>query len=177
MASNTEFNNELNSLVLNKIIDLRLKVLYPSGNKEKVIYPKDKEDKTVHFTFWKHVPDMLVFNFKSSSKLLFSEKLTDFNNIIATGTLISEDENEQPSESQWRIRGMAVDPSYQGQGFGQKIVKSMVEYAQESKSSCLIWCNARVEALTLYQRFGFKVKSEVFIIPGSGPHRRMHLDL
>lgn len=172
-----DLGNELNNLVLNKIIDLRQKVLYPSGQKNKVIYPKDKDIKTVHFLFWSDTSDLIIFNFNELKDSSVFQNLMEFNNLIGTGTLIAEDENELASDTKWRIRGMAVDPLYQGQGIGQKIVNAMVNYVKNHKPSDLIWCNARVEALTLYQRFGFSIESEVFIITGSGPHRRLHLKL
>lgn len=172
-----DLENELNNLVLNTIIDLRQKVLYPAGQKNKVIYLKDKDIKTVHFLFWSDRPDLVVFNFNELKDKSVIKNLIEFNNLIGTGTLIAEDESERTSDAQWRIRGMAVDPLFQGQGIGQKIVKAMVNYVKDNKPSDLIWCNARVEALTLYQRFGFSIESEVFMISGSGPHRRLHLKL
>ncbi len=165
---------ELNSLILKKIINLRQNVLHPTGSVDKVTYAKDKSKETVHFLFWNGSANISHFKFLDD---IDSKPMNIESQLIATGSLLAEDESESNSETHWRIRGMAVDIEHQGQGLGQKIVKSMIEYAKDQKSSKMIWCNARVEALTLYQRFGFVVKSEEFVIPGSGPHRRLHLCL
>ena len=36
-----------------------------------------------------------------------------------------------------------------------------------------LWCNARVAAITLYERLGFIAEGERFEFPQVGPHQRM----
>jgi ribosomal protein S18 acetylase RimI-like enzyme len=36
-----------------------------------------------------------------------------------------------------------------------------------------LWCNARVAAITLYERLGFVAEGERFEFPQVGPHQRM----
>ena len=74
----------------------------------------------------------------------------------------------------WRVRGMATRAQARGQGAGTEILNALVRYASEHGAT-RIWCNARVRALTLYQRAGFVVASDVFEPPDIGPHYRMEL--
>lgn len=136
---------------LKDIISLRQLVLHPHGDISKVSYERDHHPETKHYGCYK------------DSKL------------IATGTLIPEDENEVLSESIYRIRGMAVDPHYQGQHLGQKILNCMFKHLTQKTDTKMIWCNARVKALGLYTRAGFIVFEPEFDIPGSGPHKRLRL--
>jgi ribosomal protein S18 acetylase RimI-like enzyme len=69
----------------------------------------------------------------------------------------------------WRVRGMATDPAYRGQGAGAQILDALVEHAR-AQGATRVWCNARTPALSLYERAGFERESEEFEIAGIGPH-------
>tara|TARA_Y100001970_G_scaffold215185_1_gene263176 strand:+ start:2382 stop:2819 length:438 start_codon:yes stop_codon:yes gene_type:complete len=71
----------------------------------------------------------------------------------------------------YRIRGMAVAPEFRNQGIGSGIVRELQNFARENGSG--IWCNARIKAVTMYERCGFRVVSEVFDIEGIGLHYDM----
>lgn len=75
-------------------------------------------------------------------------------------------------EANLRIRGMAVDSRYRNRGIGSNIVGMLQNYA--AKLNTGIWCNARIKAVTMYQRKGFKIKSELFEIEHIGMHYEMH---
>jgi GNAT superfamily N-acetyltransferase len=76
----------------------------------------------------------------------------------------------------WRVRGMATAPEARGRGAGTAVLGALIEYAREQRATG-VWCNARIGALTLYQRAGFAIVSERFEIPEIGPHYRMELSL
>lgn len=78
----------------------------------------------------------------------------------------------EPGE--WRVRGMATSPEARGRGAGSAVLEALVAHAR-AQGATLVWCNARVRAHTLYERAGFRVVSDVFEIPGIGPHYRMEL--
>jgi predicted GNAT family N-acyltransferase len=139
------------------IINLRQNVLHPNGPVERVTYKPDIDPLAIHICIRK------------------------YGELVAVGSMLPEDEQEVRSEAMWRIRGMAVHFEMQGKGLGGLILTEMFEVLKtiESKTKVkvdLVWCNARVEALNLYTRFGFKVLDGEFDIPGSGPHRRLHLN-
>ena len=71
----------------------------------------------------------------------------------------------------YRIRGMAVEPDFRNQGIGTKIVKELQEYAKKEDTG--IWCNARIKAITMYEKCGFKIISDVFEIKPIGLHYDM----
>jgi GNAT superfamily N-acetyltransferase len=61
----------------------------------------------------------------------------------------------------WQLRGMAVDPAYQGQGIGRLVLDAATD-AAESADVPLIWANGRVSALPFYRRLGWVAIGEVF---------------
>src|SRR3954468_22009576 len=69
----------------------------------------------------------------------------------------------------WRIRGMATVPKARGRGAGTAVLDALVEHAQ-GQDAKRIWCHARMPAVSLYERAGFKVVSDVFEPPHIGPH-------
>lgn len=92
--------------------------------------------------------------------------------LVAVG-LIGRD-GEGPGD--WRVRGMATKPQARGRGAGTLILKALVQHAV-AHDATRVWCNARVRALTLYERAGFVVASEEFEPPDIGPHYRMELSV
>lgn len=52
-----------------------------------------------------------------------------------------------------RFRKFATLPSHQGRGIGQHMLARMIEDARQSGAR-EFWCNARVAALSIYQRAG-----------------------
>ncbi len=75
----------------------------------------------------------------------------------------------------WRIRGMASDPDARGTGCGGAVLEFGVAHAWGMHRDT-IWCNARKVAYGFYERFGFRLASDEFDIPGIGPHKVMIID-
>lgn len=71
----------------------------------------------------------------------------------------------------YRIRGMAVDSEFRNRGIGSDIVKKLQNEVKKEDTG--IWCNARIKAVPMYERCGFKIVSEIFEIEGIGPHHDM----
>jgi ribosomal protein S18 acetylase RimI-like enzyme len=74
----------------------------------------------------------------------------------------------------WRIRGMATAEHARGRGAGAAVLGALVRHATEHGATS-VWCNARTGAISLYERAGLRVVSEVFEPPGIGPHVRMEM--
>lgn len=70
---------------------------------------------------------------------------------------------------QFQLRGMAVLNDYQGLGFGNLILDEVCNFV-ETKSAEVLWFNARENAVTFYQNFGFSVHGDSFEIPEVGTH-------
>jgi GNAT superfamily N-acetyltransferase len=75
----------------------------------------------------------------------------------------------------WRIRGMATVPESRGRGAGSAVLAALLDHARAHGAS-RIWCNARTQARTLYERAGLRATSEEFALPHIGPHIVMETD-
>jgi ribosomal protein S18 acetylase RimI-like enzyme len=74
----------------------------------------------------------------------------------------------------WRVRGMATAPEARGRGAGTAILAALVEHAI-AHGATRIWCHVRTPARSLYERAGFEVVSDEFVLPDIGPHVVMEL--
>ncbi len=76
---------------------------------------------------------------------------------------------------QWRLRGMASDPSVQGLGLGGRVLEFGIEelarrLAARGEDGAVVWCNGRTGAQRFYERHGFSPIGDLFETPGTGPH-------
>jgi GNAT superfamily N-acetyltransferase len=72
-----------------------------------------------------------------------------------------------------QLRGMATAPGARGTGVGRMLL-AFAETALIAETGIRgLWCNARVESIGFYERVGWTAVSEVFDVPGVGPHRVM----
>jgi GNAT superfamily N-acetyltransferase len=85
--------------------------------------------------------------------------------LIAVGFIAPHD---RPASS-WRVRGMATEPQARGRGAGSAVLQALLDHAQ-AQNAQLVWCNARVPALSLYERAGFVAASDPFEVAQIGPH-------
>lgn len=129
---------------------LRLKVLRPGRELAEVQFPADPE--AVHFGCF--VDEAL----------------------LSVGTIHPDDNSQFSGAGHWRIRGMATEPGERGKGYGNEILRGLLDEAR-ARGVKLVWCNARVGALPFYKRFGFTIESELFEIPHGGPHHVMKVEL
>jgi len=67
-----------------------------------------------------------------------------------------------------RLRGMAVDPAYQGRGFGRLLMEACQQEAQRQGTG--LWCNARIGAIPHYLACGYQRVGQEFDMPGIGAH-------
>lgn len=91
---------------------------------------------------------------------------------IGVVTLLPEQIPEESRPGDWRLRGMAVDPAYQGSGVGRQLILACHVNVRMSQGK-RIWCNARVAAEGFYKACGFESLGQRFEIEGIGPHIRM----
>lgn len=95
--------------------------------------------------------------------------------LVAITSLYREGHPDLPGAA-WRIRGMAVLPQHQGQGFGTRLLGALIEHVRE-RGGEPVWCNARTRAAEFYAAKGFSRVGGEFEIEGIGPHYIMRLDL
>ncbi|MFT4024604.1 MAG: GNAT family N-acetyltransferase [Flavihumibacter sp.] len=58
-----------------------------------------------------------------------------------------------------QFRKLATDPSERGRGLASYLLKAVFDYAAEQGCS-QVWCNARVNAVRLYEKFGMEPAGE-----------------
>lgn len=93
--------------------------------------------------------------------------------VVATATVRRESCPWEPQRTDsWRLRGMATEPAYRGQGLGRQVLNAAVAHIASSGGG-LVWCNARTPALSFYTRAGFVPYGDEWDEPLIGPHVRM----
>ena len=76
-------------------------------------------------------------------------------------------------EPAWQLRGMAVRPDYAKSGIGRSLVAAAQHTLTSGSPIRLFWCKARIVAIPFYERLGWRVVSDEFVIEHYGPHRKM----
>ncbi len=76
--------------------------------------------------------------------------------LFATGKLVSVISlfNSLKYGRSLQFRKFATLADHQGKGYGSRILQEVLDYGV-SQGYAVIWCNARVSALSFYNRFGF----------------------
>lgn len=138
------------SISVEQVRPLRHKVLRPNQDYSCTLYPLDLHEQTFH------------------AGVILNQKL------VAVASLYHEDQEGLLVTGSWRIRGMAVEPHLQKQGYGQMALQACVDHARQQGAS-QVWCNARTTAAGFYKKFGFKPKGSEFVIEGIGPHYVLEL--
>lgn len=75
-------------------------------------------------------------------------------------SIISSFLNEETKEAQFRK--FATLHEYQGKGYGSQLLSHLMDELT-SHGATRIWCNARVNATALYERFGMRKTDQTFI--------------
>jgi predicted GNAT family N-acyltransferase len=128
-----------------EVIDLRHRILRSGLARETAIFDGDDAPTTLHFV------------------------AEQDHAIVGCATLVLSEWQGRPA---WQLRGMAVDDSFRGRGIGKALLAALEGSIAEQPVSQL-WCNARSPAVSFYERSGWVIASEEFVIPTAGPHRRM----
>lgn len=76
----------------------------------------------------------------------------------------------------WRVRGMATIADQRSRGLGGRLLEVLLAHVAEHGGG-RVWCTVRTGAITFYARYGFEIVSEVFELPGIGPHVRMETEV
>jgi GNAT superfamily N-acetyltransferase len=132
---------------------IRHKMLRPSGTMEDCMFQSDHDELTFHLGAFVDKKLVSVASFYFEKHPAFSEAY------------------------QYRLRGMATLPEYQGQGYSSALLRTAFPVIKQNQCS-LLWCNAREKALGFYKKVGFNATGELFSIPNIGKHMLMsvHID-
>lgn len=129
---------------------LRQQVLRPHQQREEMEWPKDRAEDSFHLG------------------------LSLGGHLISVASFIRERNELLLGWKQYRLRGMATHPEFQGQGTGTKLLRSGLDHLRTLKVD-LVWCNAREGAKAFYGQGGFLPEGVPFEIQGIGVHQLMFL--
>lgn len=96
--------------------------------------------------------------------------------LLSVATFIKEDHPDFPAKLSYRLRGMATDSNYHGQGFGKGLLSHSIEQL-EKKGCDFLWFNARLKAFPFYERLGCQYHGPQFELKDIGPHKVMYKHL
>jgi predicted GNAT family N-acyltransferase len=136
----------IQQIELEKIIDLRWKILRAGQPRESAIFDGDREPTTHHFA------------------------AIDENRVIACATILQRPWRNHPA---WQLRGMAVDPTFRRSGLGAALLAEIDRFVVTNSHSRQLWCNARTSAVAFYTKFAWQTAGKEFVIPTAGPHMKM----
>ncbi len=92
--------------------------------------------------------------------------VNDNNKIIGVARLQFNSNNEA------QIRYMAIDNSFQRQGIGRELVKTLEQYAKKTNHKNIV-LDAREAAVTFYKKLGYKVINKSYLLFDEIQHFRM----
>lgn len=93
-------------------------------------------------------------------------------NLVGVASLLKNNHPDFDSISQYQLRGMAILESFQGQGYGKKLL-IYGENLLKKLGVELIWFNAREKAIPFYLDSGYSILGNSFEIKGIGTHFMM----
>lgn len=95
------------------------------------------------------------------------------NEIVSCATFYPENTDKAHAKNAYRLRGMATDINYSRNGYGMKIMTKAFNILK-NRNCDLIWCNARLLAVSFYHAVGMKEIGCLFDISDIGPHYYMY---
>lgn len=94
------------------------------------------------------------------------------NELVGVATFI-KNETDGFKEKQYQLRGMATVLKVRGKGFGKEIIIEAKEFLRQKKT-LILWCNARKEAISFYEKLSFNKIGAEFNVDKVGPHFKMY---
>ncbi len=150
MPQDVHFEPPVQPISAADCLDLRHRVLRPNQPVAACVYPLDEAPGTLHLGY-----------------------RDDSGSILGIASVFHEAPADRKVDNAWRIRGMAVDPTKQGQGIGAALLAGLIDYAtaqQQGGIEGLLWCNGRTTVEPFYVAQGFQRIGDVFDLPPIGPH-------
>ena len=148
----TQLQVEINKVDAEKIRPLRHSELRKGQDFSTTSYLKDYEEGTFHMA------------------CIVDDK------IVTCATFYAQTSMKIKSNNPYRLRGMATDSQFKRKGYARNL---MIESFKElKKRNCdMVWCNARLVAVSFYESLGFKIKGDLFDIAEIGPHYYMYKEI
>jgi GNAT superfamily N-acetyltransferase len=102
---------------------------------------------------------------------------TEAGTIVSTGAVMPEPLPSVmslvvPHGPSWRLRGMATSADARGGGLGAAVLERLLAHVAD-RGGRVVWCAARIPAVTFYRRAGFQTAGDSWVDPEIGPHIHM----
>ncbi len=127
-------------------------MLRPNGTLEDCIFQGDNDELTFHLG-------------------AFVDK-----KLVSVASFYFERSDRFPDQYQYRLRGMATLPEYQGQGLSSSLLRTAFPVIKQNQCT-LLWCNAREKAMGFYVKVGFTPNGDFFTIPNIRNHILMSIKI
>jgi GNAT superfamily N-acetyltransferase len=131
---------------------IRHKMLRPSGTVEDCMFQGDNDELTFHLG-------------------AFVDK-----KLVSVASFYFEKHPSFPETYQYRLRGMATLPEFQGHGLSSALLRTAFPVIKQNQCN-ILWCNAREKAMGFYTKVGFVAHGELFTIQNIGKHMLMSIKL
>ena len=131
---------------------IRQKMLRPNGTIEDCMFQGDGDELTFHLG-------------------AFVDK-----KLVSVASFYFEKHPSFTDNYQYRLRGMATLPEFQGRGLSSALLRTAFPVIKQNQCT-LLWCNAREKALGFYSKVGFKPTGELFTIQNIGKHNLMSITI
>lgn len=171
MIKNSELGFDIRFVQPEDILRIRQRVLRPNGKLEDCQFPKDYDERGFHLGLYTGEVLISIASFHPEEvPFKIPEKYLS----TAFPWASSQKEGNKTEETlvAFRLRGMATDNPYAGQGWGAKLLREAERYLL-AKNCHLLWFNARRVAYPFYSRLGYQFAGDAFDIPGIGEHKQM----
>lgn len=148
----------IDTIELEDVYLLRNKVLRPGLSIESCHYDEDNRKGVFHLGVFQDKAIVGIASF-------YPERQDKLSDVVLT--------HHTPAHDSWRLRGMATEPSVRGRGLGIQLLRQGIKEC-ETRGASILWCNARSNAVSFYQKLNFDIKGEEFMIENIGPHYLMY---
>jgi GNAT superfamily N-acetyltransferase len=128
-----------------RIIDLRHRILRDGLPIETARFPGDEHGRAIHLA-----------------------AIAD-GQVIGCATLHLNSFQGQPA---YQLRGMAVESAWQRSGVGRRLLAE-AEHRASLAGIEMLWANCRTPAVPFYEKNGWQITGDEFIVETAGPHFRM----
>ncbi len=150
-------NNILQFIVrkvdLKTIFNLRHETLRQGLPEHEAIFEGDNEKSTYHFAAY-----------------LRDVEGGPSGNVVCCSTFV---QNKWEERQAYQLRGMATYIQYQGQGVGKKLLVTAEAMIRHETNIHEFWCNARQSAIGFYEKLGWSIESDIFLLRDE-PHVKMY---
>ncbi len=96
-----------------------------------------------------------------------------YDKIVTCATFYPEKTDKFSKKKSYRLRGMATDLNFRRKGYGRDLMEASFKLLKV-RGADILWCNARLAAISFYESLGFKIVGNIFNIIGIGPHYYMY---